>query len=133
MSASLPTWWGALFHAAPATPETCARCGRTEHLVGDDGTVVCRACILRYGDVVRRPERLTQGEAILLAAAHGDVTALGFDACVHVGAGDVLARWHYVPAWRWIAPGWPEAGEPADEDLDAVIARRLAELRRHER
>jgi len=113
-------------------PDGCARCGRTEHLVDDDGTVVCRACILRYGDIVRRPERLTQGEALLLAAAHGDVTALGFDACVHVG-GDVLARWHYVPTWRWIAPGWPEAGEPVDEELDAVIAQRLAELRRHER
>jgi hypothetical protein len=111
----------------------CARCGRTEHLVDDDGASICRACILRYGDIVRRPERLTQGEALLLAAAHGDVTALGFDACVHVGAGDVLAWWHYIPTWRWIAPGWPEAGEPASEDLDAVIARRLAELGRHER
>ncbi len=114
----------------------CARCGRTEHLIGDDGASICRACILRYGDIVRRPERLTQGEALLLAAAHGDVTALGFDACVHGpmdGEPRVLAWWHYVPTWRWIAPGWPEAGEPADEELDAVIAQRLAELRRHER
>lgn len=128
--AGLPSWMADLFRSAP--PTRCARCGGTRHLIADDGTTVCRACVMRYADIVRRPERLTQGEARLLTEAHGDVAALGLDACVHgLGSSGVLAWWHYVLTWRWVASGWPDVGE--SEGLDQVIARRLAELGREDR
>lgn len=72
----------------------CRHCGRP--VIVDDGAPVCLACVYRYGDAARDPERLSDAERSLLAEAHGDVVRL-----VEV---DVGARFYSY--WCWSGE-WP--------------------------
>jgi hypothetical protein len=123
MIAGLPPWLVERFTGAPPAP-VCARCGRRDHLILGDGPAICRACILRFGDLVRRPELLTTAAAIFIRAAHGDAVEIGFDLCVHELPGALGV--HYRPAWRWLLP-WPD--DDGTDEVDERIRERLAALR----
>ena len=70
-----------------AAPPACRHCGAPA--ITGEGAEVCRPCVLRFGSVAAHPERLTQGEALMLIEAHGDRVFLGL--CIAHGRLE----------WRW--------------------------------
>src|SRR5690242_15778961 len=62
--------------ATTSTPAaTCSVCRRGRS-IGGDGVEICRACLIRIGDMAVRPAAFSDAERRVFLEAHGDVVEL---------------------------------------------------------
>ena len=84
----------------PLAIDRCVRCSGVEHLIRDDGPVICRPCIDLLGGIAGEPERADNRILTALIRRHGDVVKLSRAPAVRGLPAAPLK-------WEWIAP-WPD-------------------------